>query len=73
VEGIGQYFCHPYQAGADIANEKQLHGAEQQAAEADAQPDLTNVLHDGRAIGVRRENPEQRGTPPQQCRRQRPD
>jgi len=68
VEGIGQYFCHPYQAGADIANEKQLHGAEQQAAKADAQPDLTDVLHDGSAIGVRRENPKQGGTQPQQCR-----
>ena len=44
VERIGEYFCHPYQAGADIANEKQLHGTEQQAAKADAQPDLTNVL-----------------------------
>jgi hypothetical protein len=44
VERIGEYFCHPYQAGADIANEKQLHGTEQQAAETDAQPDLTNVL-----------------------------
>jgi hypothetical protein len=68
VEGIGQYFCHPYQAGSDIANEKQLHGAEQQAAKADAQPDLTDVLHDGSAIGVRRENPKQGGTQPQQCR-----
>jgi hypothetical protein len=68
VKGISQDFRHPDQAGPDIPDEEQLHGAKQQPAEADNQPDLPDVLYEGGTIGVRRKNPEQRRLPPQQRR-----
>src|SRR5215831_17372523 len=43
VEGVGQDLGHPDEAGLYVADEEQLHGAEQQAAAADHQPDLGNL------------------------------
>jgi len=66
VKGIRQDFRHPDQAGADIPDEEQLHGAEQQRAKADNQPDLPDMLYESGTIGVRRKNAEQCRLPPQQ-------
>jgi hypothetical protein len=68
VKRIGQDFRHPDQAGPHIPDEEQLHGAEQQGAKADDQPDLTDVLDEGGTIAVPWKNPEQRRTHPEQRR-----
>jgi hypothetical protein len=59
VKWIGQDLRHPDQAGPDVPDEEELHGAEQETAKADNQPDLADVLDEGSAIGVIRKNPEQ--------------
>src|SRR6185437_2248024 len=38
VEGVGQDLRHPDEAGLDIADEEEMHGAEQKPADADRQP-----------------------------------
>src|SRR5271163_643006 len=58
VKRIGQDFRQPDQAGLDVPDEEELHGAEQQSSKADNQPDLADVLDEDGAIGVRRKNPE---------------
>jgi len=68
VKGISQDFRHPDQASSDIPDEEQLHGAEQQRAKADNQPDLPDMLYESGTIGVRRKNAEQCRLPPQQRR-----
>jgi hypothetical protein len=68
VKGISQDFRHPDQAGPDIPDEEQLHGAEQQRAEADNQPDLADMLYESGTISVCRKNSEQRRLQLQQRR-----
>src|SRR5580704_6497688 len=43
VEGVGDDFGHPDEARLDIVDEEQVHGAEQQTAEAHQQPDLGDL------------------------------
>ena len=37
MEGVGEDLAHPHQAGLHVADEKQLHGAEEQSANANAE------------------------------------
>jgi hypothetical protein len=58
VKWIGQDFRHPHQAGLHVPDEEQLHGAEQESAKADNQPDLADMLDEDRSIGIGWKNPE---------------
>ena len=60
VERVGEDFGHPHQPGLHVLDEEQVHGAEQQAADADDQPDQRHVAHEFGRIGVRLEEAEQR-------------
>jgi len=73
VKRIGDDLRDPYQTRLHVADEEQLHGAEQQTAEAHRQPQDANVADE--FSGARRglEQAEQRGAEPQHGRGQRPD
>ncbi len=73
AERVGQDFGHPDQAGHDVADEEQLHGPEQQAANADGEPDLGNLPHEISRRHPGREDTEQGRIGEQHQRRQRPD
>src|ERR1700733_3051292 len=47
AEGVGEDLGHPDQAGLDIADEEQMDGAKQQPADADREPDLGDLAHEG--------------------------
>ncbi len=59
VEGVGEDLGHPDQPGLDIVDEEEMDGAEQQAADADHQPDLGDLTHEVARRRPRREQAEQ--------------
>ena len=59
VERVGDDLGHPHEAGLDVLEEEQMHGAEQQPAEADRQPHQRDVVHELGRAGVRLEDAEQ--------------
>ena len=73
VERVGEDLRRPDQPGLHVLQEEQLHGAEQQAAEADDEPDLRHVADVFAGIGMRLEDAEQRRIEIERQRRQRPD
>jgi len=46
VERVGDDLGHPHQARLHVLDEEQVHGTEQQSAQAHRQPDLADVLHE---------------------------
>jgi len=55
VERIGEDFGRPNQPGLHVFQEKQLHGAKDQCARADEQPEFTHVTQELHAVARRRE------------------
>ena len=65
VERVGEDLGHPHQAGLHVLQEEQVHGAEQQAADAERQPDHADVAARSRRQSLRRlDQPEQRRIEP---------
>ena len=60
VERVGEDLGHPHQSGLHVLDEEQVHGAEQQTADADSQPDQADVVHEFAGSRVRLEDAEQR-------------
>ena len=72
VKRIGEDFCQPYQPGLHVFQKEQMHGAEQQAADTDYQPQLGGFIDEAAAV-IGGEEAEQGGVDIQCDRRQRPD
>jgi len=68
VERVGDDLREPHQARLHVADEEQLHGAEQQSAQAHRQPQDPHMADEAGGIGRRREQAEQRRIEPQHGR-----
>src|SRR5579863_10426252 len=55
VEGVGEDLGHPDEAGFDVADEEEMHGADSKTARPDHEPDLGHLPHD---VGARRPPPD---------------
>jgi len=72
VERVGDDLGGPHQARLHVLDEKQVDGAEHEAAQSYRQPHLAQVLHEV-AVGRIREQPEQGRVNPQDYRDGCPD
>ena len=73
VERVGDDLRHPHQARLHVLEEEQVHGAEDEAADADGDPHQGDMVHEGGDVGVRLEDAEQAGIEIEHQRRQGPD
>ncbi|WP_382327129.1 hypothetical protein ACFJGX_22740 [Hydrogenophaga sp. UC242_50] len=72
MERVGEDLGHPHQAGLHVSDEEQVHGAEQQAAHAQREPQRAHLADERHAVRVRLEQAEHAGSGPHQQRRAGP-
>ena len=72
MERVGDDLRHPHKAREHVLDEEQVHGAEDEAPEADVEPDHAEVVDQPPRVGGLGQEPEERRARPQPERGQRP-